>query len=223
MSEGQTKICKCCRSEFRKNPKYSATQWANAVYCSTVCTGTMKKGGAHSVEAREKMRKAHKGTSKPWAGRYKKTEWHREIISKGVRRRLEIDGDEIRKKLSEAATGRRHTEEAKAKMREAFRQSDRYKGGEETILKRKAFYERQRNIKKMGNGGSHSIEEWEALKERFGYKCPRCLRKEPVIKLTEDHIIPVSMGGSNNIGNIQPLCQQCNSVKNAKAICYVSS
>jgi len=62
--------------------------------------------------------------------------------------------------------------------------------------------------------GSHTFKEWQELKKKCNYTCQTCNRKEPKIKLTEDHIIPVSKNGNDYIENIQPLCQSCNSKKN---------
>jgi 5-methylcytosine-specific restriction endonuclease McrA len=66
--------------------------------------------------------------------------------------------------------------------------------------------------------GKHTLKEWEQLKKKFNYCCAACGRQEPFTdlwyeKLTEDHIIPVSKGGTNYIDNIQPLCIICNCKK----------
>lgn len=58
--------------------------------------------------------------------------------------------------------------------------------------------------------GSHTLEEWQNKLIKARGICPGCYQKR---KLTKDHILPVYFGGSNNINNIQPLCQSCNSSK----------
>jgi 5-methylcytosine-specific restriction endonuclease McrA len=55
--------------------------------------------------------------------------------------------------------------------------------------------------------------EWEALKAACHHTCLCCGRQEPEVKLTVDHVIPVSKGGDNTITNVQPLCKSCNSAK----------
>jgi hypothetical protein len=67
------------------------------------------------------------------------------------------------------------------------------------------------------NGGSHTKIEWMNLCRKYKYTCLACGERKP---LTEDHIVPVSLGGTDDIDNIQPLCLECNSRKNAKYIDY---
>lgn len=92
----------------------------------------------------------------------------------------------------------------------------RWKGGYENHL----WHARQRIVRKLNNGGFHTLGEWETLKAQYNWTCPGCGKHEPEIKLTEDHIIPLSKGGSDNIENIQPLCKSCNSRKKDKTIKY---
>lgn len=85
-----------------------------------------------------------------------------------------------------------------------------------------ALYTRIRNYRKKGAVGAHTLQEWEDLKKFYNYMCLCCKKQEPFIKLTEDHIIPIIMGGSNTIDNIQPLCRSCNSKKHTKTIDFRS-
>jgi len=69
-------------------------------------------------------------------------------------------------------------------------------------------------------GGSHTLEQWEEMKLKYNFTCPKCKRKEPEIKLTRDHIKPLSNKGTDNIENIQPLCNSCNARKATQTIKY---
>ena len=70
------------------------------------------------------------------------------------------------------------------------------------------------------NGGSYTPAEWQALCKSHGFCCVRCGKKR---RLTADHIIPVSKGGSSYIENIQPLCMPCNSSKGVATVDYRSA
>mgnify|MGYP001558320842 CR=1 FL=1 len=86
-----------------------------------------------------------------------------------------------------------------------------------------SFYNRKRRYFKKGATGSHSLEEWNELRKVFSYMCLCCKQQEPFIKLTEDHIVPISLGGSNDIENIQPLCIGCNSRKHTATWNYINN
>jgi len=57
------------------------------------------------------------------------------------------------------------------------------------------------------------------FKETVEYKCNKCGIKEWMnspISLDIDHIVPISFGGSDSIGNLQYLCPNCHRQKTAK-------
>lgn len=84
----------------------------------------------------------------------------------------------------------------------------------------------RRRAREAGAEGDYTVEEWEALKARYEYTCLWCRRREPEIRLSPDHIVPLAKGGTSWIDNIQPLCAVvmqdgrrtgCQYLKNAKA------
>jgi 5-methylcytosine-specific restriction endonuclease McrA len=85
-----------------------------------------------------------------------------------------------------------------------------------------AEHKHVRRARENGNGGRFSAAQWRALKTMFANRCLRCGRSEPEIKLTPDHIVPLSKGGRNDIDNIQPLCLTCNMSKGTTTIDYRS-
>lgn len=72
------------------------------------------------------------------------------------------------------------------------------------------LYCRIRRAHMRTQSGKFTQDEWENLCKQYDYKCVRCGYEKP---LTIDHVIPVSLGGSSDISNIQPLCGSCNSKK----------
>jgi 5-methylcytosine-specific restriction endonuclease McrA len=112
-------------------------------------------------------------------------------------------------------TGKKLTEEHKQKIAESHRGEKAYqwKGGINRSIKRR--------MKIYNSDGSHTRAEWDALKKKYNYMCLCCKQQEPLIKLSEDHIVPLCVGGSNYIDNIQPLCRPCNSRKHVKTINYI--
>lgn len=105
--------------------------------------------------------------------------------------------------------GRRYARENREKCAERLRRWARA-----NPEKAKATSERRR-ARVLGAAGEITALEWAAILKRQKSRCARCGARG---KMTMDHIIPLSRGGSHFAFNIQALCKPCNSSKGAKLL-----
>jgi 5-methylcytosine-specific restriction endonuclease McrA len=81
----------------------------------------------------------------------------------------------------------------------------------EKVRSAKANNRRKRRAAKHASSGSFTAEEFDALCESYGNRCLACGDTEAALEA--DHVVPLTRGGSDAIGNIQPLCRACNRKK----------
>ena len=178
--------------------------------------GIYQRKVAKSEETKAKMSTSHLGLN-TWSKGSKKSKSTKEKMQESANKRVDV--------LSEAGKlGAKKRWFGHMKVRRKKPSTSKWHVYPEgtTSLEKKRFTTKQYKIRKRNAVGSHTFGEWELLKRRYGYICPACGLGEPTIKLTEDHIIPLSRGGSNYIENIQPLCAKCNTRKYTKIIIYLS-
>lgn len=79
-------------------------------------------------------------------------------------------------------------------------------------------YKRNRRARILNAKGTITDKEWKELCDRYGNRCLSCGATN--VKLTLDHVVPLSSGGAHTIENAQPLCLPCNLSKARKTIDY---
>lgn len=73
----------------------------------------------------------------------------------------------------------------------------------------------RRRAKLANSEGSFSWDEFKLLCIKFDNCCAYCGSLEPLVP---DHVVPLSRGGTNTIGNILPACSYCNGSKKDKLL-----
>ena len=149
----------------------------------------------HRVEARRKYQEEHKEE----ISEYKKswTAEHEDSANASKRKHYELNRDEV------IARSKKWGEENPEKVRQA-----------------KSNNSRKRRAARHASPGNFTVEEFEALCGQYGNRCMACGDTEAALEA--DHVVPLSRGGSDDIGNIQPFCGACNRKKFVSVVDYRS-
>jgi 5-methylcytosine-specific restriction endonuclease McrA len=68
-----------------------------------------------------------------------------------------------------------------------------------------------------------TLKQWLRILEMQNNHCAHCgVEFTELVRPTKDHIIPLSKGGGLTFGNVQALCQSCNSKKHDKVDCMIA-
>jgi len=117
------------------------------------------------------------------------------------------------KHRSESIKGQISAYQARYYLENAGRVKARIAAYQAANPEKKWHMESKRRARKAANGGSHTLEE---LIQKFADLGSRCFYCGVQGKLTIDHDVPLSRGGTDYIDNILPACRSCNSRKNKK-------
>lgn len=111
---------------------------------------------------------------------------------------------------------RNHLYYLKNEEKEKQRSKKKWKIWYEKNRTKRRWYNKEWYRKRRVGGDIIRRQDWEDLKKSNDHKCIFCKKSEPDIRLTMDHIVPMSKGGKNILANIQPLCRSCNCSKKDK-------
>lgn len=186
----KTKICRVCHeekaiSEFNWRGKWSKDGFNHA--CRVCTTEASREWRKNNLEYAQKRENQYNQEHREEKRAYAKkyTKTHRQIIKEKCKERYEENKDAMQEKS--------------ARWRKSNPDKRRIQHQRRRALKNNAF-------------GDFSKDDLSRLTEAQDGKCLMCGKKE---KLTIDHIVPLSKGGSHEITNIQLLCFSCNSSKKA--------
>jgi len=147
---------------------------------------------------------------------------YRKINKESLSEKAKLYNKQNKEKIHNAYL--KYKEQNKEKIQ--HRSAEYYKNNLDKILKYRKEnpekirnLERKRRAKKRKANGSHTPEDILNLLVLQNTKCKYCevqLNTEGKMKYHIDHRMPLVLGGSNNVENLQILCPRCNLTKSAK-------
>jgi 5-methylcytosine-specific restriction endonuclease McrA len=152
---------------------------------------------------KERTKEARYARNREYMTEYNKTEQQRERNRNYMReyyKRLDKKKATLRARQYRSI----HGEHLRAADRQRYQENKaRYK-----------FNAAQRRVRYHNAAGTHILAQWL---DRIAAHCWRCFYcKRTGVKLTKDHAIPLSRGGTNWPSNLIPACQHCNGSKQDK-------
>lgn len=207
---GLTAICKTCSN--------AATKIWNDNNKERVKENQRKYVAANREKVREKDRKykhTHRELVNERSKIYKQT--HPEKVKKYKDEHREQDNLYHRIRYAENIEKERQRSKDKY-IRDKVHVQEYNKNYHATHQGLRQEYKRKYRARRKNAEGYITKKEWDELLDRFNHTCLRCGRTD--IKLTLDHVIPLTRGGSHTIDNAQPLCISCNSIKHTNIIDY---
>jgi 5-methylcytosine-specific restriction endonuclease McrA len=196
-------ICKVCNIDF-------VQKHFNQKCCSDECKRNAKKLSQQKYKNTEKGKLSYERWCKnpikqEIDKRYMQTENAKKLSVIRATRNLKNNPSLLEKKrirdieFGKTEKGRKINQIAKRKY------SQTEKG--------KAKIKELKYIRRNKSAGKFDFKAWKEKLEVLNYKCQMCGTYE---RITIDHIIPLTKGGTNHIDNLQPLCHSCNSSKGNK-------
>lgn len=196
------KICTWCKNPFE--PSHF-----NQKLCSEECKAASKA----DVKRRYKQTEKGKASNERWISserrkenekRYKSTPRARKLAVERMRRYAAKHPEKF--KIIKSESDKKYVKSPHGKLVRALAVST-YRKTEKGKIVQKNYKYQLRNQR----AGKIDGKAWGEKLKALGGKCLECGTTDDI---TIDHIIPLSVGGSNHITNLQPLCRVCNSRKN---------
>lgn len=207
-----SKVCKGCGvekdlAEFYKHPTKADGRYNK---CKLCVSARVRENRRERLEQYAEYEKARANLPHRVEARRKYQEEHKEEISEYKKQwSAENEG-------SVNASKRKHYERNRDEI--IARSKEWAENNPEKVSQAKANNSRKRRAAKHASPGGFTVEEFRALCEAYGNRCLACGDAEAALQA--DHIVPLTRGGTDDIGNIQPLCGTCNRKKFVAIVDY---
>lgn len=207
-----SKICKDCGVDKDFHEFYAAIRNLDGRMgkCKSCAKSSVRKNRRNRIQQYAEYEKARANLPHRIEARRKYQEEHKEQISEYKKAWTEANAART------AASKREHYDRNREDI--IARSNEWAENNLEKVRQFKADNGSKRRAAKHASPGNFTAKESKELCESYGNRCLCC--GVTGVLLEADHVVPLTRGGSDEIGNIQPLCGTCNRSKFVKVVDY---